>query len=118
MAKKTFDPNAVTALLAKGKREANHVALVEEEAPAKTSPRAKEVAPPQAQPAPKKLDKRYVTLFITSELFDALYDYQLEYRKSNPRKNGLHPGIGGATERLLRQALKLPSLEANNQAST
>jgi hypothetical protein len=128
MAKKTFDPNAVTALLAKGKREANHVALVEEEAPAKSSQRPevpaktgqrhKEVSPPQEQPAPKKLEKRYVTLFITSELFDALYDYQLEYRKSNPRKNGLHPGIGGATERLLRQALKLPSLEASNQAST
>ena len=128
MAKKTFDPNAVTALLAKGKREANHVALVEEEAPArssqrpevpaKTSQRQKEASPPQVQPAPKKLEKRYVTLFITSELFDALYDYQLEYRKSNPRKNGLHPGIGGATERLLRQALNLPSLEASNQAST
>jgi hypothetical protein len=117
MAKKTLDPNAVAALLAKGKQEATHVARVEEE-PAKTSPRAKEVAPPQAQPAPKKLEKRYVTLFITSELFDALYDYQLEYRKSNPRKNGLHPGIGGATERLLRQALKLPSLEASNHAST
>lgn len=117
MAKKTLDPNAVAALLAKGKQEATHVARVED-APAKTNPRLKEVSPPQAQPAPKKLQKRYVTLFITSELFNALYDYQLEYRKSNPRKNGLHPGIGGATERLLRQALKLPSLEANNQAST
>jgi hypothetical protein len=117
MAKKTFDPTAVTALLAKGKQEATHSARVEQEVPAKTSQRLKEVSPPQAQPAPKKLEKRYVTLFITSELFDALYDYQLEYRKSNPRKNGLHPGIGGATERLLRQALKLPSLEASNQAS-
>jgi hypothetical protein len=116
MAKKTLDPNAVAALLAKGKQEATHVARVEE-VTAKTTPRPKEVSPPQAQPAPKKLEKRYVTLFITSELFDALYDYQLEYRKSNPRKNGLHPGIGGATERLLRQALKLPSLEASNQAS-
>jgi hypothetical protein len=116
MAKKTLDPNAVAALLAKGKQEATHVARVEE-VTAKTIPRPKEVSPPQAQPAPKKLEKRYVTLFITSELFDALYDYQLEYRKSNPRKNGLHPGIGGATERLLRQALKLPSLEASNQAS-
>ena len=117
MAKKTLDPNAVAALLAKGKQEATHVARVEE-MPAKTSPRSKEVSPPEVQPAPKKLEKRYVTLFITSELFDALYDYQLEYRKSNPRKNGLHPGIGGATERLLRQALKLPSLEANSHAST
>jgi hypothetical protein len=117
MPKKTLDPNAISALLARGKQEATHVARVEEEA-AKTSPRTKEVSPPQAQPAQKKLEKRYVTLFITSELFDALYDYQLEYRKSNPRKNGLHPGIGGATERLLRQALKLPSLEANSHAST
>jgi hypothetical protein len=116
MAKKTLDPNAVAALLAKGKQEATHAARVEEVTD-KTSPRPKEVAPPEAKPAPKKLEKRYVTLFITSELFDALYDYQLEYRKSNPRKNGLHPGIGGATERLLRQALKLPSLEASNQAS-
>jgi len=117
MAKKTLDPNAVAALLAKGKQEATQVARVEE-VPANTGSRPKEVSAPQAQPAPKKLEKRYVTLFITSELFDALYDYQLEYRKSNPRKNGLHPGIGGATERLLRQALKLPSLEANNHAST
>src|ERR1039457_7445790 len=63
MAKKTLDPNAVAALLAKGKQEATHVARVEE-VPAKTSPRLKEVSPPQAQPAPKKLEKRYVTLFI------------------------------------------------------
>ena len=116
MAKKTLDPNAVAALLAKGKQEATHVARAEE--PAKTSPQPKELSPPPAQPTAKKLEKRYVTLFITSELFDALYDYQLEYRKTNPRKNGLHPGIGGATERLLRQALKLPSLEASNHAST
>jgi hypothetical protein len=40
MAKKTLDPNAVAALLAKGKQEATHVARVEE-VPAKTSPRLK-----------------------------------------------------------------------------
>jgi hypothetical protein len=116
MAKKTLDPSAVAALLAKGKQEATSAVRMEEP-PAKASPPPKEAAPP-AQPAPKKLDKRYVTLFITSELYDALYDYQLQYRKTNPRKNGLHPGIGGATERLLRQALNLPSLEAENRAST
>ena len=36
MAKKTLDPNAVAALLAKGKQEATHVARVEE-VPDKTS---------------------------------------------------------------------------------
>ena len=119
MGKKTLDPNAVAALLTRGKQEATKGARVEE-VPAKTSPAPKEAkaVAAEAQPAPKTLEKRYLTLSITSELFDALYDYQLEYRKTNPRKNGLHPGIGGATERLLRQALKLPSLEANNHAST
>jgi len=116
MAKKTLDPNAVSALLAKGKQEAANVSPVQD-VPAKASSRPKEAAP-QERPVTKKLEKRYVTLFITSELFDALYDYQLEYRKTNPRKNGLHPGIGGATERLLRQALNLPSLEANSHATT
>ena len=116
MAKKTLDPNAVSALLAKGKQEAANIAPARE-APAVISHPPIAVAA-QAKPSPKKVEKRYLTLSVTAELHDALYDYQLEYRRSNPSKKGLHPGIGGATEQLLRQALKLPPLEATNHANS
>jgi hypothetical protein len=116
MAKKILDPNAVSALLAKGKQEAANVAHAKD-VPAATIQPPVTVAT-QAKPATKKTEKRYLTLSVTAELHDALYDYQLEYRRSNPSKKGLHPGIGGATEQLLRQALKLPPLEATNHANT
>ena len=108
MAKKKFDPALVSAALARGTAEVRDGGI-RQPAPAPL--------PQPVAPARQKLEKTYLTVTITTELHNALYDYQLQYRKSNPRKDGLHPGIGGAVERLLRQALNLTPLEANHQVT-
>jgi hypothetical protein len=57
----------------------------------------------------KKLDKCYLTVHLTRDLIEAVQIYTVvEYRKSRPQDHGLDPRVGGAVERLLRQALKLP----------
>ena len=59
----------------------------------------------------KKLVKDYFTVHLTRELIDAVQLYTVvEYRKTRPQDQGLDARVGGAVERLLRQALKLPAL--------
>jgi len=92
MARKAFDPQLVSNLVARGTTE------------------ARQAAPVKSKRSRRHIDKRYLSVRISSELIDALYTYQMEYRRTNPQQHGLHPGIGGAVEHLLRNALSLKPL--------
>lgn len=101
MGKKQFDPKAVGALLERGKDEVRVSTR-------KAAPEPKETG--AKEKAAAQVPKKYLTLYLSHELYDRVYDYHNEYRKSVAREERLHPGISGAVERLLREHFKLQPL--------